>query len=85
MRSEMARLYHDGQIPLCAYGQPLPEPHTGARRDGGADQEWKGGRKVSPYLFVDEYGHFIQPDTFTKHLRKIFRENDFPESFHLHT
>ena len=23
--------------------------------------------------------------SFTKHLRKIFRENDFPESFHLHT
>ena len=48
-------------------------------------QAEKVGRKVSPYLFVDEYGHFIHPDTFTKHLRKIFRENDFPESFHLHT
>lgn len=48
-------------------------------------QAEKVGREVSPYLFADEYGNFIHPDTFTKHLRKIFRENDFPESFHLHT
>ena len=48
-------------------------------------QAEKIGREVSPYLFADEYGNFIHPDTFTKHLRKIFRENDFPESFHLHT
>lgn len=39
----------------------------------------------SPYLFTDEHGAFIHPDTFTKHLRKIFRENGFPENFHLHT
>lgn len=48
-------------------------------------QAEKVGREVSPYLFADEYGNFIHPDTFTKHLRNIFRENDFPESFHLHT
>ena len=45
----------------------------------------KAGREVNPYLFADEYGEFIHPDTFTKHLRKIFKENGFPESFHLHT
>jgi len=43
------------------------------------------GTKHSPYLFTDEYGAFIHPDTFTKHLRKIFRENGFPDNFHLHT
>ncbi len=45
----------------------------------------KAGREVSPYLFADEKGNFIHPDTFTKHLRKIFKENGFPDSFHLHT
>lgn len=45
----------------------------------------KAGREVSPYLFADERGNFIHPDTFTKHLRKIFKENGFPDSFHLHT
>ena len=48
-------------------------------------QAGKVGREVSPYLFADKYGKFIHPDTFTKHLRKIFKENDFPENFHLHT
>lgn len=37
------------------------------------------------YLFTDEYGHPIHPDTFTKHLRKIYKRNGFPETFHLHT
>ena len=43
------------------------------------------GRKLSPYLFVNEKGNPIHPDTFTKHLRLIFEENDFPDTFHLHT
>ena len=43
------------------------------------------GRKLSPYLFVNEKGNPIHPDTFTKHLRQIFEENDFPDTFHLHT
>ena len=32
------------------------------------------GRKLSPYLFVNEKGNPIHPDTFTKHLRQIFEE-----------
>lgn len=43
------------------------------------------GGEHSPYLFTDEHGAFIHPDTFTKHLRKIFRANGFPDNFHLHT
>ena len=29
-------------------------------------------RKLSPYLFTDELGQLIHPDTFTKRLRKIY-------------
>ena len=43
------------------------------------------GRELSPYLFVNEKGQPIHPDTFTKHLRQIFEENGFPDTFHLHT
>ncbi len=43
------------------------------------------GRELSPYLFTNEHGELIHPDTFTKHLRKLFRANGFPSSFHLHT
>ena len=43
------------------------------------------GRELNPYLFVNEKGNPIHPDTFTKHLRKLFQELGFPSSFHLHT
>ncbi len=43
------------------------------------------GRELSPYLFTNERGELIHPDTFTKHLRKLFRANGFPSNFHLHT
>ncbi len=42
-------------------------------------------RKVSPYLFANAQGEPVHPDTFTKHLRKLFQELGFPSSFHLHT
>ena len=45
----------------------------------------QAGCELSPYLFTDGEGNFIHPDTFTKHLRKIFQENGFPNNFHLHT
>ena len=45
----------------------------------------ENGRELSPYLFVNEKGQLIHPDTFTKHLRLIFEENGFPDNFHLHT
>ena len=45
----------------------------------------QANRELSPYLFTDAHGQLIHPDTFTKRLRKIFRELGFPSSFHLHT
>ena len=45
----------------------------------------ENGRELGPYLFVNEKGQPIHPDTFTKHLRLIFEENGFPDTFHLHT
>ena len=55
---------------FCYYQREIAEQH---------------GRELNPYLFVNEKGQPIHPDTFTKHLRQIFEENDFPDTFHLHT
>ena len=41
--------------------------------------------KLSPYLFTDEQGQLIHPDTFTKRLRKIYAAIGFPREYHLHT
>ncbi len=35
--------------------------------------------------FTNDDGSLIHPDTFTKHLRKIYEELGFPSEFHLHT
>ena len=45
----------------------------------------KQRRKLSPYLFADEQGQLIHPDTFTKRLRKIYESIGFPREYHLHT
>ena len=45
----------------------------------------KQRRKLSPYLFTDEQGQLIHPDTFTKRLRKIYAAIGFPQEYHLHT
>ena len=45
----------------------------------------KQRRKLSPYLFTDERGQLIHPDTFTKRLRKIYAAIGFPQEYHLHT
>ena len=45
----------------------------------------KQRRKLSPYLFADEQGQLIHPDTFTKRLRKIYAAIGFPREYHLHT
>lgn len=45
----------------------------------------ENGTEVGPYLFADDDGVFIHPDTFTKYLRRFFKENGFSERFHLHT
>ena len=42
-------------------------------------------RRFSEYLFVNADGTHIHPDTFTKHLRRLYDENGFPSHFHLHT
>ena len=43
------------------------------------------GIPMSEYLFTNETGALIHPDTFTKHLRRLYDENGFPKAFHLHT
>ena len=45
----------------------------------------KQRRRLSPYLFTDERGQLIHPDTFTKRLRKIYAAIGFPQEYHLHT
>lgn len=45
----------------------------------------KQRRRLSPYLFTDEHGQLIHPDTFTKRLRKIYDAIGFPREYHLHT
>ena len=45
----------------------------------------KQRRRLSPYLFTDEQGQLIHPDTFTKRLRKIYAAIGFPREYHLHT
>ena len=39
----------------------------------------------SAYLFTDELGRLIHPDTFTKHLRKFYDRHGFSREYHLHT
>jgi len=41
--------------------------------------------RSNDHIFANEDGSLIHPDTFTKHLRKLFDENGFPSNFHLHT
>ncbi len=45
----------------------------------------KQRRKFGPYLFTDEHGQLIHPDTFTKRLRKIYDSIGFPQEYHLHS
>lgn len=37
------------------------------------------------YIFTNDFGEPIHPDTFTKHLRRLYDEHGFPKEFHLHT
>ncbi len=45
----------------------------------------KGRFPHSPYVFVNEHGKPMHPDTFSKHLRRLYDKNGFPKAFHLHT
>lgn len=40
---------------------------------------------MSEYLFTDDKGTLIHPDTFSKRLRKIYDDLEYPKAFHLHT
>ena len=44
-----------------------------------------GGFLFSDYLFTNERGELMHPDTFTKYLRRLYNENGFPREYHLHT
>ena len=50
-----------------------------------AQEAAKRRSDLSPYLFVNEQGQLLHPDTFTKHLRKIYDAIGFPKEYHLHT
>ena len=45
----------------------------------------QGGFPLSEYLFADERGRLVHPDTFTKHLRKIYDRAGLSKAYHLHT
>lgn len=44
-----------------------------------------GGFPLSEYVFTDENGRLPHPDTFSKYLKKIYADLNFPKEFHLHT
>lgn len=41
--------------------------------------------EMSDYVFTNEYGELMHPDSFSRHLRRLYDENGFPREFHLHT
>ena len=45
----------------------------------------RNGYRFSEYVFTNERGKLIHPDTFTKHLRKFYDRHGFSKDFHLHT
>lgn len=49
------------------------------------DEALKGGFPFSDYLFTNEHGEPMHPDTFTKYLRQLYDENGFSKEYHLHT
>ena len=44
-----------------------------------------GSFPFGDYLFTNEKGELMHPDTFTKYLRQLYDENGFPKEYHLHT
>ncbi len=45
----------------------------------------ESGFEMSDYVFTNEYGELMHPDTFSRRLRRLYDENGFPKEFHLHT
>ena len=44
-----------------------------------------GGFEMSDYVFTNETGKLMHPDSFSRHLRRLYDKNGFPREFHLHT
>ena len=38
----------------------------------------EGGFEMSDYVFTNERGELMHPDTFSRHLRQLYDENGFP-------
>lgn len=45
----------------------------------------RDGTSISDYIFTNENGTLIHPDTFSKHLKALFAKLGFPKTYHLHT
>lgn len=45
----------------------------------------EGDFKMSDYVFTNATGKLMHPDTFSRHLRRLYDKNNFPKEFHLHT
>lgn len=45
----------------------------------------EGGFEMSDYVFTNDRGELMHPDSFSRHLRRLYDENGFPREFHLHT
>ena len=45
----------------------------------------ENGFEMGDYVFTNEKGKLMHPDTFSRHLRRIYDQNDFSREFHLHT
>ena len=45
----------------------------------------ENGFEMSDYVFTNERGELMHPDSFSRHLRRLYDENGFPREFHLHT
>lgn len=43
------------------------------------------GFEMSDYVFTNEHGELMHPDSFSRYLRRLYDENGFPREFHLHT
>ena len=49
------------------------------------ERAMKTGRRMSEYIFTNDSGMPVHPDTFTKYLRRLYEKNGLPKNFHLHT
>lgn len=49
-------------------------------------EQAREGRSIHPddYIFSTEESP-VHPDSFTRHLRRLYQKNDFPPEYHLHT